>query len=227
MRFLAAIVVGMVALKGAACGSSPPTPTMDVEWAGGAGTQVETPSSTPTAMIEAGSGAGTPLQTETPSNTPTATGEVGSDTVSPTQAETPSGTAGTTPTPAGAPLVGQSQPVLDHEARDAQRLREVMEEFPERMKTWIDQDTIVYLLNRHPHGSEGDLVAVALYLPTKTVKNYELAIDGNGEASIALYSERTPDSPEGRAASLRLEQDTRVAAAALHLLTTVERWSKK
>ena len=227
MRFLAAIVVGMVALTGAAAGSSTPTPTMDVEWAGGAGTQVETPSSTPTAMIEAGSGAGTPLQTETPSNTPTATGEVGSDTVSPTQAETPSGTAGTTPTPAGAPLVGQSQPVLDHEARDAQRLREVMEEFPERMKTWIDQDTIVYLLNRHPHGSEGDLVAVALYLPTKTVKNYELAIDGNGEASIALYSERTPDSPEGRAASLRLEQDTRVAAAALHLLTTVERWSKK
>ena len=101
-----------------------------------------------------------------------------------------------------------------------------MEEFPERMKIWIDQDTIVYLLNRHPHGSEGDLVAVALYLPTRTVKNYELAIDGNGEASIALYSERTPDSAEGRAASLRLEEDPRVADAALHLLTTVERWSK-
>ena len=226
MRLLAAIVVGMVALTVAACGSSTPTPTSDVEWAGGAGTQVETPSSTPTTMIDAGSGAGTSLQTETPSSTPTATGEVGSDTMSPTQAETPSGTAGTTPTPAGAPLVGQSQPVLDHEARDAQRLREVMEEFPERMKIWIDQDTIVYLLNRHPHGSEGDLVAVALYLPTKTVKNYELAIDGNGEASIALYSERTPDSAEGRAASLRLEEDPRVADAALHLLTTVERWSK-
>ena len=226
MRLLAAIVVGMVALTVAACGSSTPTPTSDVEWAGGAGTQVETPSSTPTTMIDAGSGAGTSLQTETPSSTPTATGEVGSDTMSPTQAETPSGTAGTTPTPAGAPLVGQSQPVLDHEARDAQRLREVMEEFPERMKIWIDQDTIVYLLNRHPHGSEGDLVAVALYLPTRTVKNYELAIDGNGEASIALYSERTPDSAEGRAASLRLEEDPRVADAALHLLTTVERWSK-
>ena len=227
MRFLAAIVVGMVALTVAACGSSTPTPTIDVEWAGGAGTQVETPSSTPTAMIEAGSGTRTQLQTETPSNTPTATGEVESDTVSPPQAEAPSDTAGTTPTPAGAPLVGQSQPVLDHQARDAQRLREVMEEFPERMKIWIDEDTIVYLLNRHPHGSEGDLVAVALYLPTRTVKNYELAIDSNGEASIAVYSERTPDSPEGRAASLRLEEDPRVADAGLHLLTTVERWSKK
>ena len=239
----------MVALTVAACGSSTPTPTSDVEWAGGAGTQVETPSSTPTAMIDAGSGAGTPLQTEvssstptptsdvewaggagtqveTPSSTPTATGEVGSDTVSPTQAETPSGTAGTTPTPASAPVVGQSEPAVDHEARDAQRLREVMEEFPERMKTWIDQDTIVYLLNRHPHGSEGDLIAVALYLPTRTVKNYELVIDGNGQASITLYSERTSDSPEGRAASLRLEEDPRVADAALHLLTTVKRWSK-
>ena len=131
-----------------------------------------------------------------------------------------------TPTPVATPSSGTSQP-LDHQARDAKRLREVMEEFPERMKTWIDQDTIVYLLRRHPHGSKGDLIAVALYLPTRTVKNYELAIDGNGEASIALYSERTPDSPEGRAASLRLEQDPRVAAAALHLLTTVKRWSKK
>ena len=131
-----------------------------------------------------------------------------------------------TPTPVATPSSGTSQPV-DHQARDEQRLREVMEEFPERMKTWIDQDTIVYLLKRHPHGSKGDLIAVALYLPTRTVKNYELAIDGNGEASIALYSERTPDSPEGRAASLRLEQDPRIADAALHLLTTVKRWSKK
>ena len=227
MRFLATIVVGVVALTLGACASSSPTPTGDVEWGGGTGIRAETPASTRTAMSEAESGTGTPLQIETPSSTPTATSEVGADTATPTQAETPSGTAGTTPTPAGAPLVGQSQPVLDHEARDAQRLREVMEEFPERMKIWIDQDTIVYLLNRHPHGSEGDLVAVALYLPTTTVKNYELAIDGNGEASIALYSERTPDSPEGRAASLRLEEDPRVADAALHLLTTVERWSKK
>ena len=116
---------------------------------------------------------------------------------------------------------------MDRQARDEQRLREVMEEFPQGMKTWIDQDTIVYLLVRDPHDREGDLVAVALYLPTRTVKTYELAIDSNGEASIALYSERTPDSPEGRAASLRLEEDPRVADAGLHLLTTVERWSKK
>ena len=95
------------------------------------------------------------------------------------------------------------------------------------MKTWIDQDTIVYLLIRDPHDREGELIAVGLDLLTEAVKNYELAKDGNGQASIALYSERTPDSPEGRAASLRLEQDPSVAAAALHLLTTVERWSKE
>ena len=220
MRLLAAIVVGVVALTLAACARSTPTPTSDVEWGGGTGTQVETPSSTPTAMIEAGSDTGTPTQGETPSSTPTAIGEVGSDTGTPTQGET------TTPTPARAPIVGQSQPVLDRQARDEQRLREVMEEFPQGLKTWIDQDTIVYLLIRDPHDREGELVAVGLDLPTGAVKNYELAIDDNGQAGIALYSERTPDSPEGRAASLRLEQDPRIAEAALHLLTTVKRWSK-
>ena len=168
MRLLAAIVVGVVALTLAACARSTPTPTSDVEWGGGTGTQVETPSSTPTAMIEAGSDTGTPTQGET-----------------------------TTPTPARAPIVGQSQPVLDRQARDEQRLREVMEEFPQGMKTWIDQDTIVYLRIRDPHDREGELVAVGLDLPTGAVKNYELAIDDNGQAGIALYSERTPDSPEG------------------------------
>ena len=63
-----------------------------------------------------------------------------------------------------------------------------MEEFPQGMKTWIDQDTIVYLLVRDPHDREGELVAVGLDLPTGAVKNYELAIDDNGQAGIALYS---------------------------------------
>ena len=33
-----------------------------------------------------------------------------------------------------------------------------MEEFPERMKIWIDKDIIVYLLIRDPHDREGELI---------------------------------------------------------------------
>ena len=131
-----------------------------------------------------------------------------------------------TPTPAGVPIDGQSEPVLDSRGREEQRRREIMAEFPERMKTWIDEDTIVYLLIRDPHDREGELIAVAQDMPTGTVKNYELAVDSDGQPGIVLYSEKTPDSSEGRAASLRLEQDARIAEAALHLLTTVKRWSK-
>ena len=221
------VVFGLAALLVASCARSTPTPTSDVQSGAGTPVQVETPSVTPTATAEAGSGAGTPVQVETPSVTPTAAAETGSGAGALTQLETPLANPRTTPTPARAPIVGQSQPVLDHQARDEQRLREVMEEFPQGMKTWIDQDTIVYLLIRDPHDREGELVAVGLDLPTGAVKNYELAIDDNGQAGIALYSERTPDSPEGRAASLRLEQDPRVTEAALKLLTTVERWSKQ
>ena len=227
MRLLAAIVVGMVALTVAACGSSTPTPTSDVEWAGGAGTQVETPSSTPTTMIDAGSGAGTPLQIETPSSTPTATSEVGADTATPTQAETPLATAGTTPTPAGTPIVGQSEPSLDRQARDEQRRRKVMENIPVGMKTWIDQDTIVYLVPRDAHDLEGGLVAVAHDMPTGTGRSYELETGSDGQARIRLHAEKTRGGSQGEVAALRLEQDPRVETAALQLLTTVERWSKK
>ncbi len=102
-----------------------------------------------------------------------------------------------------------------------------MEEFPEGMKTWIDQDTIVYLLIRDPHDREGELIAVAQDIPTGAAKNYEVKTDSDGQARISLYAEEAPDSPEGEAAALRLEQDPRVETAALQLLTTIERWSKK
>ena len=101
-----------------------------------------------------------------------------------------------------------------------------MEEFPERMKIWIDKDTIVYLLIRDPHDREGELIAVAQDIPTGAAKNYEVKTDSDGLARIKLFEEEAPDSPQGEAAALRLEQDPRVADAALVLLTTVERWSK-
>ena len=167
------VVFGLAALLVASCARSTPTPTSDVQSGAGTPVQVETPSVTPTATAEAGSGAGTLVQVETPSVTPTAAAETGSGAGALTQLETPLANPRTTPTPARAPIVGQSQPVLDHQARDEQRLREVMEEFPQGMKTWIDQDTIVYLLIRDPHDREGELVAVGLDLPTGAVKNYE------------------------------------------------------
>lgn len=194
------VVFGLAALLVASCARSTPTPTSDVQ-----------------------SGAGTPIQVETP----TAAAETGSGAGALTRLETPLANPRTTPTPAGAPMVGQSEPVVDSRAREEQRLREILEEFPERMKIWIDQDTIVYLLPRDPHDLEGELGAVVQDLPTRTVKNYELVTDSDGQASIGLYAERTPNSPEGRAAALRLEQDPRVTEAALKLLTTVERWSKQ
>ena len=63
-------------------------------------------------------------------------------------------------------------------------------------------------------------------IPTGAVKNYEVKTDSDGLARIKLFAEEAPDSPQGEAAALRLEQDPRVADAALVLLTTVERWSK-
>ncbi len=227
MRFLATIVVGVVALTLGACASSSPTPTGDVEWGGGTGIRAETPASTRTAMSEAESGTGTPLQIETPSSTPTATSEVGADTATPTQAETPLATAGTTPTPAGTPIVGQSEPSLDRQARDEQRRRKVMENIPVGMKTWIDQDTIVYLVPRDAHDLEGGLVAVAHDMPTGTGRSYELETGSDGQARIRLHAEKTRGGSQGEVAALRLEQDPRVETAALQLLTTVERWSKK
>ena len=58
------------------------------------------------------------------------------------QVERPLPTPKATPTSAVAPIAGQSQTVLDSQARDELRRREVMENFPERMKTWIDEDTV-------------------------------------------------------------------------------------
>ena len=132
-----------------------------------------------------------------------------------------------TPTPAGVPIDGQSEPVLHSQGREEQRRREIMAEFPERMKTWIDENTIVYLLIRDPHDREGELIAVAQDMPTGTVKNYELEVDSDGQPGIGLYSGKTRGGSQGEAAAQRLEQDPRVADAALKLLTTVERWSKK
>ena len=54
-----------------------------------------------------------------------------------------------------------------------------MEEFPERMKIWIDEDTIVYLLILDPHDREGEVIAVTQDMSTWTVKNYELEIDSD------------------------------------------------
>ena len=221
------VVFGLAALLVASCARSTPTPTSDVQSGAGTPIQVETPSVTPTATAEAGSGAGTPVQVETPSVTPTAAAETGSGAGELTQLETPLANPRTTPTPAGAPMVGQSEPAIDRRARDEQRRREVMENSPERMRTWIDKDTIVYLVLRDAHDLEGELVAVAHDMPTGASRSYELGTGSDGQASIGLYAKRTPDSPEGRAAALRLEQDPRVTEAALKLLTTVERWSKQ
>ena len=76
MRFLAAIVVGMVALTVAACGSSTPTPTIDVEWAGRAGTQRSTATPVPADPNSVQWGGGTGIQLKTPTPVPVATKSV-------------------------------------------------------------------------------------------------------------------------------------------------------
>ena len=128
--------------------------------------------------------------------------------------------------PAVVPVVGQSEPSLDRQARDEQRRRKVMENIPVGMKTWIDQDTIVYLVPRDAHDLEGGLVAVAHDMPTGTGRSYELETGSDGQARIRLHAEKTRGGSQGEVAALRLEQDPRVETAALQLLTTVDRWSR-
>ena len=89
----------------------------------------------------------------------------------------PTGRVSLSPTPTPAVIPGQPQ--VDRAKKAEQRRREAMANFPDEKITWIDQDTLVYVLSADPHDLSGPKVAVAQHLPTGAALNYELDDEEN------------------------------------------------
>ena len=120
-----------------------------------------------------------------------------------------------TPTPVVVPVPGESQLVLDRQARDEQRMRQVLSNFPEKNIVWVDQDTVVYRILADPHDLAGPKVAVAYHIPTQTIASYML---DKATDLVILAGEELDHHPDAPTVVARMKRDPRVREAVEKLL---------
>ena len=120
-----------------------------------------------------------------------------------------------TPTPVVGPVPGESQRVLDRQAGDERRMRQVLSNFPERNIVWVDQDTVVYRILADPHDLAGPKVAVAYHIPTRTIASYML---DKATDLVILAGEELDHHPHAPAVVARMKRDPRVREAVEKLL---------
>ena len=116
-----------------------------------------------------------------------------------------------TPTPAVVP----GQPQVDRVKEAEKRRRQVMARFETEEITWIDHDTVVYVLPTDPHDLGGPKVAVAQHLPTGAALNYDLDGVRGLIVKVAKGVEIHPDAP---AEAARMDGNPDVRSAAYRLL---------